>query len=140
MRLSGFIKKYFDKNVLPYWVIVLMDMAIVFVSAVFTYWVINRTLMAVEHHRALVFTAVIYSLLSLVGARLFMTYAGVALFEFCGSCQTGICQRYKPCACPGLLAGDELDGDDMAVCVAATGNGGGVFDCNAADVGVTTAG
>ncbi|MBO4416826.1 MAG: polysaccharide biosynthesis protein [Bacteroidales bacterium] len=81
MRLSGFIKKYFDKNVLPYWVIVLMDMAIVFVSAVFTYWVINRTLMAVEHHRALVFTAVIYSLLSLVGARLFMTYAGVLRYS-----------------------------------------------------------
>lgn len=76
-RVSDFIKKYFDRNVLPYWAIVLMDMAIVFVSAVFTYWVINRTMMTVEHRWALLLTAVLYSLLSLVGARLFMTYAGV---------------------------------------------------------------
>lgn len=81
MRLSGFIKKYFDRNVLPYWAIVLMDMVIVFVSVMFTYWVINRTLMTVEHRWALVFTAVIYSLLSLVGARLFMTYAGVLRYS-----------------------------------------------------------
>ncbi len=82
---SKFIKKlyhwYFAKNVLPYWVILLMDMGIVFVSAVFTYWVSNRTQVTIDNRWAVVCTAGLYALLGLVGAKVFRTYAGVLRYS-----------------------------------------------------------
>lgn len=70
---------FFAKNVLPYWVIVLSDAVIVFLSAIITYWFANRTLVTFEHRIALVVTA--YALLSWVGARLFKTYRGVLRYS-----------------------------------------------------------
>ena len=35
---------YFTKRVLPYWVVILADTAIVFLSCIFTYWLLNNTL------------------------------------------------------------------------------------------------
>ena len=72
---------YFRKNILPYWVILLMDTAIVFVSALFTYWVVNRTLITFENRYALLYTALMYALLSWVGARIFKTYSGVLRYS-----------------------------------------------------------
>ena len=68
---------YFGKNVLPYWVILLMDTGIVIVSAVFTYWVTNRTMIAFENRFAMLYTALLFAALSWVGAKAFKTYAGV---------------------------------------------------------------
>ncbi len=65
---------------------------------------------------------------------------GVALYEYFRFCQTCKRQRNEPCACTGLLAGDELDGGDPAVRAAAAGDGAGVFDFDVADVGVTSGG
>ncbi len=75
---------YFRKNILPYWVILLMDAAIVFVSALFTYWVVNRTLITFENRFALLYTALMYALLSCVGARIFKTYSGVLRYSSSG--------------------------------------------------------
>ena len=85
IRDSKVIKKlshwYFDKNVLPYWVILLMDMAIVFASAVFTYWVVNRTMVTFENRFAVIWTALLFALLSVVGSKVFKTYAGVLRYS-----------------------------------------------------------
>lgn len=68
IRESKLIKKfstwYFGKKVLPYWVILLMDTSIVFVSAVFTYWVTNRTQLLFDNRFAVLCTALLYALLS----------------------------------------------------------------------------
>lgn len=72
---------YFGKNVLPYWVILLMDMTIVFASAVFTYWISKRTMVTIDNRWAVVCTAGLYALLSLVGAKVFRTYAGVLRYS-----------------------------------------------------------
>lgn len=72
---------YFGKKVLPYWVILLMDTSIVFVSAVFTYWVTNRTQLLFDNRFAVLCTALLYALLSWVGARLFKTYASVLRYS-----------------------------------------------------------
>ncbi|WP_033148146.1 nucleoside-diphosphate sugar epimerase/dehydratase [Prevotella sp. P6B1] len=81
----SFIKKisqwYFGKNVLPYWVILLMDTAIVFISAVFTYWVTNRTMMAFENRFSMLYTALLFAALSWVGAKVFKTYSGVLRYS-----------------------------------------------------------
>ena len=85
IRISTPVKRlshwYFRKNILPYWVILLMDAAIVFVSALFTYWVVNRTLITFENRYALLYTALMYALLSWVGARIFKTYSGVLRYS-----------------------------------------------------------
>lgn len=72
---------YFSKKVLPYWVILLADSTIVFVSCLFTYWLINKTLVTLEHRFAALYTALLYAALSWAGARLFKTYYGVLRYS-----------------------------------------------------------
>ena len=72
---------YFSKKVLPYWVILLADAAIVFASAVFTYWVIHRTQMTYDNHVAVFLTAAMFALLSWFGASFFKTYHGVLRYS-----------------------------------------------------------
>ena len=83
--MSNVIKKittwYFSKKVLPYWVILLADTVIVFLSAVFIFWVSEKSLFTFEHRQSLFFSALLYSVLSWVGARIFRTYSGVLRFS-----------------------------------------------------------
>ena len=72
---------YFGKNVLPYWVILLMDTAIVFGSAFFAYWVTNRTLVTAANKWSVVLTSLLFALLSWVGAKAFKTYSGVLRYS-----------------------------------------------------------
>ena len=66
---------------MPYWAILLADTIIVFVSAIFTYWVANRTLITFGHRYAVLYTALFFALLSWVGARIFKTYTGVLRYS-----------------------------------------------------------
>lgn len=72
---------YFSKKVLPYWMIMLADGTIVFASSVFTYWVTNKSQATYEHHHAVFVTALLFSVISVVGARIFRTYAGVLRYS-----------------------------------------------------------
>ena len=79
--IKSISKWYFGKNVLPYWVILLMDTMIVFASAFFTYWVTNRTLITVENKSSVLLTSLLFALLSWVGSKAFKTYAGVLRYS-----------------------------------------------------------
>ena len=72
---------FFSKRLLPYWVIVLLDTLIVFLSCIFTYWVSRRTGALLEHGTDILFTALLYSVISWVGARCFRTYSGVVRYS-----------------------------------------------------------
>ena len=72
---------YFTKKVLPYWVIVLADMLIVFGSCLFTYWFANDTQINRENLYPVLLTCCMFSLLSCVGARIFRTYSGVLRYS-----------------------------------------------------------
>ena len=72
---------FFSKRLLPYWVIVLLDTLIVFLSCVFTYWVSRRTGAMIEHGVDILLTALLYSVISWVGARIFRTYSGVVRYS-----------------------------------------------------------
>ena len=72
---------FFSKKVLPYWVILLADAAIVFASAVFTFWIANNTQTTYDRHIEVFLTAAFYALLSWVGARIFRTYSGVLRYS-----------------------------------------------------------
>ena len=79
--LTRFAGNYFSKNVFPYWCVVLADTAIVFVSTAFVYWAFHRTGAMFEHRFALLYLMLLYSLLSIIGARVFRTYAGVVRYS-----------------------------------------------------------
>ena len=66
---------------LPYWVILLADAAIIFASAVFTYWVIHRTQMTYDNHVAVGLSAAMFAILSWIGASFFKTYHGVLRYS-----------------------------------------------------------
>ena len=67
---------YFTKNSLPYWCILLIDLAIVMFSGITTYWIFNKTATTIEHAYQLLDTVIIFAMLSLPGFRLFHTYSG----------------------------------------------------------------
>lgn len=77
-RLSNW---YFSKKVLPYWAILLVDTLMVIISAIFTYWVANRTLVTFENRYAVLYTTFMLATLSWVGARLFRTYLRVLRYS-----------------------------------------------------------
>ena len=72
---------YFTKKVLPYWAILLVDTAIVFVSCVFTYWVTNRTQITIDNRTPVLITSLVYALLSWISARTFSTYSGIMRYS-----------------------------------------------------------
>jgi len=72
---------YFSKNLLPYWVILLADTVIVFVSAVFSFWMINGTLPVYDNRWSLLYTSLMYAGFSWVGAYIFKTYHGVLRYS-----------------------------------------------------------
>ncbi|MDT3366592.1 MAG: polysaccharide biosynthesis protein, partial [Bacteroidota bacterium] len=66
---------------LPYWVILLIDTAIVFASCIFTWWVMNWSHLTLEGFKAALLTTLLFSALSWVGARIFRTYSGVLRYS-----------------------------------------------------------
>ena len=79
--LSRFLSNYFNKRVFPYWCVVLADMAIVFVSTAFVHWALHRTGATYEYRFSLLYTMLLYSVLSVISARIFRTYSGVVRYS-----------------------------------------------------------
>ena len=79
--IKRFSDWYFGKKVLPYWVVLLMDAGIVFVSSVFTYWVTNKSQTTYDNHVAVFSTSLLYAVLGWVGATVFRTYKGVLRYS-----------------------------------------------------------
>ena len=75
------IRWYFSKNALPYWCLLLMDMVLVVVSGLLTYWAFNRTGAMFEARHELFLTIMAIALLSVMGARLFRTYSGILRYS-----------------------------------------------------------
>ena len=72
---------YFRRRMLPYWAILMADTAIVLVSVIFTYWIGSDTEFTYVHRTVLLRSALVYSILSWVGAKCFRTYSGVLRFS-----------------------------------------------------------
>ena len=72
---------YFSKESLPYWCVLLADTVVVFLSALFTYWVFHKTQFLFTHRFEVLYTAIFYSFLSWFGAKLFSTYSGVVRYS-----------------------------------------------------------
>ena len=79
--INKLVDMYFSKKVLPCWCILLLDSFIVFMSSLFVYWVSNRTGTMFEHRIAVLYTALLYTALSWVGAKIFRTYSGIVRYS-----------------------------------------------------------
>ena len=79
--LNKILVWYFSKESLPYWCLLLIDTFIVFVSALFTYWVFNKSLDLFGPHKEVFPSICFYTLLSWVGAKLFSTYSEVVRYS-----------------------------------------------------------
>lgn len=58
-----------------------MDMTILFISVLFTYWVFNRTDVMFEERINVLFTALLFVALSAIGAKAFRTYSGIVRYS-----------------------------------------------------------
>ncbi len=79
--IERLLRYYFSRNVFPYWCVVLADTVIVFLASAFAYWAFHRTGVTYEHRYELLHTAILFSVLSLISARVFKTYSGVVRYS-----------------------------------------------------------
>ena len=83
--ISAFIKRtirwYFTKNALPYWCMLLVDSCILVASGLLIYWVLHRTQNIFDNRIEVLYSLLVYMLVSWIGARLFHTYQGVIRYS-----------------------------------------------------------
>ena len=79
--LDKILNWYFSKNALPYWCILMFDCIIVFLSGVLSFWIFNKTLALFSQRFDVLYTLLVYIVLSLVGAKLFRTYSGIVRYS-----------------------------------------------------------
>jgi len=83
-KIEAFIKRtlrwYFTKNALPYWCMLLMDSAIIVGAGLCIYWILHRTQSIFDNRIEVLYSLLVYTLVSWIGARLFHTYQGVVRY------------------------------------------------------------
>ena len=79
--LKQLLSWYFSKSSLPYWCLLLSDCLMVFLSTIAAYWAFEKTSFLFEHRVDVVYTALVYAFISLVGAKIFHTYSGVVRYS-----------------------------------------------------------
>ena len=79
--LKRLLSWYFSKSSLPYWCLLLNDCLMVFLSTIAAYWAFEKTSFLFEHRVDVVYTALVYAFISLIGAKIFHTYSGVVRYS-----------------------------------------------------------
>ena len=74
--LDKILNWYFTKNSLPYWCIFLIDCAIVMFSCALVYWIPRNLISLVDNAVPVFCTSLVFTLVSIVGFRIFHTYSG----------------------------------------------------------------
>ena len=77
MKLKKILNWYFSRRSLPYWCILLIDCFIVFLSALFVYWMFSTRRSLELRWEDAWHTIVLYLAICLIGFRIFHTYSGV---------------------------------------------------------------
>ena len=74
------INWYFSKNALPYWCILLLDFLLLMMGGVLTYWIFITQRITFDQS-LLLQTLFVYALPSILGAKIFHTYAGIIRYS-----------------------------------------------------------
>ena len=81
----NFIKKlvnwYFRRNSLPYWCIFILDGFILLFSGLVGFWMFSGWEKLIQHIDGVLYSLMIYVLLSIIGTRVFHTYSGIVRYS-----------------------------------------------------------
>ena len=81
----NFFKKlvnwYFRRNSLPYWCIFILDGIILLVSGLVGVWMFSGWEMLTQNIVGVIFSLMIYVILSIIGTRVFHTYSGIVRYS-----------------------------------------------------------
>lgn len=72
---------YLSINALPYWVILVVDSFICYLSGIFVFWMYYHGVIAWENMVLLTKTIFMYMVFNLIGFRLFRTYSGIIRYS-----------------------------------------------------------
>ena len=72
---------YFRRNSLPYWSIIVLDLLILMMSGVISYWIFSNWTELTMRMPTLLASLSVYAALSIIGVRYFHTYAGVVRYS-----------------------------------------------------------
>ena len=72
---------YFSMNALPYWVILLIDIIICYLSGIFVFWLYYHGAVAFNNIALLSKTILMYMVFNLIGFRIFRTYSGIIRYS-----------------------------------------------------------
>ena len=72
---------YFSKRALPYWSILILDIMLLMLAGILTYWIFIYRRKIGFDQSMLLQTLFMYALPSIVGARMFHTYAGIIRYS-----------------------------------------------------------
>ena len=75
--MTKWIGWYFSKSAMPYWLVFWVDCAIVFMSGVFSYWLLERTINLYMSRVEVFNTMILIVGVSCIGFRAYRTYYGV---------------------------------------------------------------
>ena len=78
---SKILDWYFTKKALPYWVVLLLDSLICYVSGLFVYWLLSDSSFILGHTIGISETIIAYMVFNLIGFRIFHTYSGVVRYS-----------------------------------------------------------
>jgi len=79
--INKLLNWYFSKKSLPYWCIFLLDFFLLMLAGVLTYWIFVYRQKITFDQSKLLQTLFVYALPSIVGARMFHTYAGIIRYS-----------------------------------------------------------
>ena len=79
--LNNILNWYFRRNSLPYWCIFLIDGLVLFISGLVSYWMFSSWAELSLQIVGVMNTLLAYVLVSIVGTRVFHTYAGIVRYS-----------------------------------------------------------
>ena len=79
--LNNILNWYFRRNSLPYWCIFLIDGLVLFVSGLVSFWIFSSWAELSQHIIGVINSLFAYVLVSIVGTRVFHTYAGIVRYS-----------------------------------------------------------
>lgn len=72
---------YLSKNALPYWVVLLVDSLICYLSGILVFWFYYHNALQIKNLGILSKTIFIYMIFNFIGFRLFRTYSGIVRYS-----------------------------------------------------------
>ena len=79
--LKKLMSWYISKNALPYWCILLLDFLLLMIGGILTYWIFIYRKKVTFDQLMLLRTLFVYAVPSIIGARMFHTYAGIIRYS-----------------------------------------------------------